>query len=79
LNSIISVPTKLATLTLENAMDNSKMTLAVAKLNKIRVSINLQNVATSGTRPTRPYMIEPNTSGGTTLRGSMSKVTYKNR
>ena len=54
LKSMINVPTRLATLTLAKAIESSNMTLAVAKLNRIRVSMNFQNVATSGTRPTRP-------------------------
>lgn len=67
------VPTKLATLILENAIDSHKTTLAVVKLNKTRVSKNFQNAATVGTRPTRLYTMPPNIRGGTSLRGSMSK------
>ncbi len=72
---MINVPTKLATLTLANAIESKRMTLAVARLKRMRVSMNFQNVATSGTRPTRPYMIDPKTSGGTTRSGSISKRT----
>ena len=53
MNSIISVPTKLATLTLANAMDNSRMMLAVVRLKRISVSMNFQNAGAVGTRPTR--------------------------
>ena len=59
LNSIISVPTKLAMLVLAKAMESNRITLAVVKLNMTKTSMNFQKVATSGTSPTNPYMIAP--------------------
>lgn len=77
LNSITSVPTKLATLVLAKAIERSRTTLAVVRLNNTRVSKNFQNPATVGTSPTRGYRIPPNTNGGTSRRGRMSKSTYR--
>lgn len=54
LNNITRVPTKLATLTLANAIDNQSTTLAVVRLNKTKVSRNFQKAATVGTSPTSP-------------------------
>ena len=54
LNSMIRVPTRLATLVLAKAMDNRRMTLAVVKLNNTSTRMNFQNVDTSGTSPIRP-------------------------
>lgn len=51
---MIRVPTKLATPMLANAIDNSRITLAVVRLNSTRVSMNFQNAAAVGTRPIRP-------------------------
>lgn len=59
LNSMISVPTKLAMLVLANAIESNRITLAVVKLNMTRTSMNFQNVATSGTSPTNPYIMAP--------------------
>jgi hypothetical protein len=70
-----SVPTRLATLTLANAMERSNTTLAVVRLKRTRVRRNFQNAATVGTSPTRPYTIAPNTRGGTRRSGRMSKRT----
>ena len=75
LKSMTSVPTRLATLVLAKATDMRRTELAVARLKRTRTSRNFQNVATSGTRPTSRYTIAPKTSGGTTLRGKMSKST----
>jgi len=75
LNSITSVPTKLATLMLENAIESSKTTLAVVRLKSTRVRMNFQNAVTVGTSPTRPYTIPPNISGGTSRKGNMSNRT----
>jgi hypothetical protein len=72
LNNIISVPTRLATLTLAKAIESQRTTLAVVKLNKTRVSMNFQKPATVGTRPTSPYTIPPNIIGGTRRRGRIS-------
>lgn len=57
---------------LAKAMDNSKTTLAVVKLNRTRVSMNFQKPGTVGTRPTRGYTIPPNRRGGTSRNGRMS-------
>jgi hypothetical protein len=57
LNSMTSVPTKLATLMPENAIENSNTTLAVVRLKSTRVRMNFQNAATVGTSPTRSYTI----------------------
>jgi len=54
LNSMINVPTRLATLTSANAIDSQRTTLAVVKLKSTSVSMNFQNAATVGTRPTSP-------------------------
>ena len=54
MNSMIRVPTRLATLVLAKAMDNRRMTLAVVKLNNTSTRMNFQNVDTSGTSPIRP-------------------------
>jgi len=54
LNSIIRVPTKLATLVLANDIDSKRITLAVVKLNSTSVNMNFQKAGTVGTRPTRP-------------------------
>jgi hypothetical protein len=70
-----SVPTKLATLTLANAIESYSATLAVVRLNNTSVSMNLQNPGTVGTKPTSLYTIPPKTSGGTSHRGSISKST----
>lgn len=50
---MMSVPTKLATLVLANAIERSRMMLAVVRLNMTKVSMNFQNIGTAGTRPTR--------------------------
>jgi len=70
-----SVPTKLATLILANAMESNSTTLAVVRLKSTRVRMNFQNAATVGTSPTRPYTIPPNISGGTSRKGIMSNRT----
>jgi hypothetical protein len=75
LNSMTSVPTKLATLMLENAMESSNTTLAVVRLKSTRMRMNFQNAATVGTSPTSPYTIPPNISGGTSRKGRMSNRT----
>lgn len=54
LNSMINVPTKLATLTLANAIDSHSTTLAVVRLKRTSVSMNFQNPGTVGTSPTNP-------------------------
>ena len=54
LNNMTSVPTRLATLTLANAIESQRTTLAVVRLKRTRVSMNFQKPATVGTRPTRP-------------------------
>jgi hypothetical protein len=51
---MIKVPTKPATLVLENATDINNTTLAVVRLNKTNVRRNFQNAGTLGTRPTIP-------------------------
>ena len=76
MKSITSVPTRLATLVLANATEMSNTALAVARLNKTKTSKNFQKVATSGTKPTRRYTMAPNTSGGTTRSGMISKRTW---
>jgi hypothetical protein len=65
LNSMTSVSTKLATLMLENAMENSNTTPGVVRLKSRRVRMNFQNAATMATSLTMPYTIPPNISGGT--------------
>ena len=54
LNSMINVPTRLATLTLAKAIESQSIAVAVVKLNRTRVRINFQNAVTVGTRPTSP-------------------------
>lgn len=54
LYSMINVPTKLATLTVSNAIDNHNTMLAVVRLNNTRARINFQKVPTTGTRPINP-------------------------
>ena len=73
LNNMTRVPMRLATLVLSNAIESRRMTLAVVRLNRTRVNMNFQNITTSGTSPIHAYMIPPNTSGGTTRSGRMSK------
>ena len=73
LKSIMSVPTKLETPMLANAMERRRITVAVVILKSTRVSINLQNTAVVGTSPIKPYTIPPNTRGGITRKGRMSK------
>jgi hypothetical protein len=65
LNSMTSVPTKLATLMPENAMENSNTTPGVVRLKSTRVRMNFKNAATVATSLTRPYTTPPNISGGT--------------
>lgn len=79
LNNMTKVPTKLATLGLSNAIERRSTTLAVVKLKSTRVRRNFQNATTVGTRPTSPYTMPPNTSGGTSRKGRMSKRTFKLR
>ena len=55
LNSMTSVPTKLATLMPEIAMENSNTMLGVVRLKSMRGRMDFQNVVTMGTSPTRPY------------------------
>jgi hypothetical protein len=43
LNNMISVPTRLATLTLANAMESQSTTLAVVRLNRTSARRNFQN------------------------------------
>ena len=73
LYSITKVPTKLATDVLSKTMETKRTAVAVARLNKTRVSMNFQYTATSGTRPIRPYTMPPKSKGGTIRRGRMSK------
>ena len=54
MKSMISVPTRLATLVLANAMDKHKTMLAVVRLNSTSVRMNFQKMTTEGTRPTKP-------------------------
>lgn len=54
MNSMMSVPTRDDTLVLAMPMERSRMTLAVVRLKRTRVSMNFQNVATSGTSPIQP-------------------------
>jgi hypothetical protein len=75
LYSMMSVPTKLAMLMLENAALRSRHTAAVVRLKRMSVSINCQYAAAVGTSPMSGYAIAPNTNGGTTRRGRMSKRT----
>src|ERR1700729_3150240 len=79
LNSMTSVPTKLATLMLANAMERSNTTLAVVRLKRTRVRRNFQNAATVGTSPTSPDTKPPNTRGGKRRRGRMSKRTWEKK
>jgi len=73
LYNINRVPTKLATDVLSKMMETKRTAVAVARLNKTRVNINFQYTATSGTRPIKPYTMPPNSRGGTTRRGRISK------
>ena len=72
MNNMTIVPMRLATLVFAQAIDMSKMTLAVVRLKSTRVRMNFQKAATVGTKPTRPYTIPPKRSGGTTRSGRMS-------
>ena len=54
MNNITIVPIRLATLVFAHAIEMSKMTLAVVKLNSTSVRINFQKAGTVGTKPTRP-------------------------
>ena len=65
LNSMTSVPTKLATLIPENTMENSNTMLGVVRLKSTRVRMNFKNAATVATSLMRPYTTPPNISGGT--------------
>lgn len=76
LNSMTSVPTRLATLILANAIESHSTTLAVVRLNNTSVSINFQKMMGSGTSPTKPYTIPPNMRGGTRRSGRISKRTW---
>ena len=51
---MMSVPTRLATLVLEKAIESKRITLAVVRLNRTSVSMNFQKIATSGTSPIHP-------------------------
>ena len=73
MNNMTIVPIRLATLVFAHAMEMSRITLAVVRLNSTSVSINFQKAATVGTKPTRPYTIPPKSNGGTTRSGRMSK------
>ena len=75
LNNMTIVPIKLATLVFAHAIEMSKMTLAVVRLNRTSVRINFQKATTVGTKPTRPYTIPPKSNGGTTRSGRMSNRT----
>jgi hypothetical protein len=75
LNSMTIVPIRLATLVFAHAIEMSRMTLAVVRLNSTSVRINFQKATTVGTRPTRPYTIPPKSNGGTTRSGRMSNRT----
>lgn len=79
MNNMTNVPTKFPTLVLSQATEMSKTTLAVVRLNSTSTKRNFQNVDTDGTRPTRPYTIPPNRSGGTTRSGRMSKRTFEEK
>ena len=59
MNSMIKVPNNPATPMSANAIDKSRTQVAVARLNKTKTSINFQNMACVGTRPTKPYTIPP--------------------
>jgi hypothetical protein len=50
---MIKVPTRLATPTVEKAIDSQSTMLAVARLKRTNVKMNFQNAATDGTSPTR--------------------------
>ena len=67
-----SVPMRLATLVLSHAIESRRMTVAVVRLKSTSVSMNFQNVATSGTSPIHAYMMPPNTIGGMMRSGRMS-------
>ena len=73
LNNMVSVPTRLATPISANVTEIKRTALAVARLNNTRTIKNFQKVATSGTNPTIRYTMAPNTRGGTTRKGKMSK------
>ena len=51
MNNMTRVPMRLATLVLSNAIESRRMTVAVVRLKSTSVSMNFQNVATSGTSP----------------------------
>lgn len=72
MNNMTIVPIRLATLVFAHAIEMSRMTLAVVKLNSTRVRINFQKAATVGTKPTSPYTIPPKSNGGTTRSGRIS-------
>ena len=54
MNNMTKVPTRFATLLLSQAMEMSKITLALVRLKRTRVRRNFQNAATVGTNPTSP-------------------------
>jgi hypothetical protein len=66
-----SVPTKLATLTLANAIESHSTTLAVVRLNNISVP----EPGHSRHQAHQPVHYSTETSGGTSRRGSISKST----
>ena len=72
LNSMTIVPIRLATPVSAHAIEISKMTLAVVRLNSTRVRMNFQKAGTVGTKPTRPYTMPPKSNGGTTRSGRIS-------
>jgi hypothetical protein len=74
-----SVPMRFATLVPSQAIEMSRITLAVVRLKSTSTSMNFQNAVTVGTRPTRPYIIPPNRIGGTTRSGRMSKSTFEEK
>jgi hypothetical protein len=76
LNNITIVPIRLATPVSAHAIDISKITLAVVRLNNTRVRMNFQKAGTVGTKPTRPYTMPPKSNGGTTRRGRISNRIY---
>ena len=77
MNNMTIVPIRLATLVFAHAIEISKMTLAVVRLNSTSVRINFQKAGTVGTKPTRPYTIPPKSNGGTTRSGRMSNRIYE--
>lgn len=79
LKSMIRVPTRLATLVLENAMERRRITLAVVKLKRTSVSMNFQNETTVGTKPMSPYTMPPKTRGGTTRSGKISNMILEKK